>query len=42
VDKIETERNYLAQARFLTASIYEKSLLSQSQRIDHAKELVQN
>ncbi|MFA5834048.1 MAG: response regulator [Bacteroidota bacterium] len=39
IDKEETERNYLAQARLLTASIYEKSLLSQSQRIDYAKEL---
>ena len=39
IDKIESERNYLAQARFLTAAIYEKSLLMQSQRIDHAKEL---
>ena len=39
IDLLETDRNYLAQARFLTASIYEKSLLSQSQRIDYAKEL---
>lgn len=39
IDRIEVERNYLAQARLLTASIYEKSLLAQSLRIDNAKEL---
>ncbi len=39
IDKIEIDRNYLAQARLLTATIYEKSLLSQSLRIDHAKDL---
>ena len=39
IDNIETDRNYLAQARLLTASIYQKSLLSQSLRIDHAKQL---
>jgi signal transduction histidine kinase/DNA-binding response OmpR family regulator len=39
LDRIEVERNYLAQARLLTAEIYEKSLLSQSLRIDNALEL---
>ncbi len=39
ISKIEIEKNYLAQARLLTTTIYEKSLLSQSLRIDHAKEL---
>ena len=39
IDKLEADRFYLSQARFLTAIIYEKSLLSQSQRIDHAKKL---
>ncbi|MFA6457446.1 MAG: response regulator, partial [Bacteroidota bacterium] len=39
LDKLEVERNYLGQARLLTSSIYDKSLLSQSQRIDSAKEL---
>lgn len=39
ISGLEVDRNYLAQARLLTATIYEKSLLSQSLRIDHAKEL---
>ncbi|MCK9408285.1 MAG: response regulator [Bacteriovoracaceae bacterium] len=39
IDRIEVDRNYLAQARLLTAAIYEKSLLSQSLRIDNAREL---
>ena len=39
LDRMETENNYLSQARLLTASIYEKMLFSQSQRIDYAREL---
>ncbi|NUN69142.1 MAG: response regulator [Bacteroidetes bacterium] len=39
LDKLEAERNYLAQARLLTVAIYEQSLLSQSLRIDNARDL---
>ncbi len=39
LDKLESERNYLAQARLLTVAIYEQSLVSQSLRIDNAREL---
>ncbi len=39
LDRLETQNNYLAQARLLTAIVYEKMLFSQSQRIDYAREL---
>ncbi len=39
LDILETENNYLSQARELTIYINEKILLSQSQRIDNAKAL---
>jgi len=39
LDKLETEKNYLSQARLITATIYEKILFSQSQRIDYARKL---
>ncbi|MDP1677591.1 MAG: response regulator, partial [Bacteroidota bacterium] len=39
LDRLETENNYLPQARLLTATIYEKTMFSQSQRIEYAREL---
>ncbi len=37
LDKLETEKNYLSQARLLTAGVYERMLFSQSQRMDNAR-----
>ena len=39
INRIEVENNYLAQARSLRGAIFEKMLLSQSQRIDYAQKL---